>query len=112
MEILFRVGPISANEIVATLPDSPSNSTVRKLLTILEEKGHVRHEEVDGKFVYSPTHARDEAGRSVLREAVETFFAGSMANTVAALLTDGKRLSPSELSRIEDLIRAAKGERR
>ncbi len=112
LEILYRNGPCAANDILAALPDSPSNSTVRKLLTILEERGHVRHEEIDGKFFYSPTHPREDAGRSVLRSAVETFFAGSMANTVAALLTDGKKLSASELSRIEELIRKAKEEQR
>jgi len=112
VEILYREGPISANEILAALPDSPSNSTVRKLLTILEEKGHVKHEEIDGKFVYSPTHPKEEAGRGVLKDAVETFFAGSMAKTVAALLTGGERLSGAELNHIEELIRKAKEEQR
>ena len=112
IEILYRDGPISANEIVAILPDSPSNSTVRKLLTILEERGHVQHKEVDGKFLYTPTHPKAEAGRNVLKEAVDTFFAGSMANTVAALLTGGGKLTEPELSQIEDLIRKAKEEQR
>ncbi|MDR3692028.1 MAG: BlaI/MecI/CopY family transcriptional regulator [Fimbriimonas sp.] len=112
IEILYRFGPISANEILARLPDSPSNSTVRKLLTILEEKGHVSHEEVDGKFLYSPTHAREEAGRGVLRDAMQTFFAGSMTKTVAALLTGGEKLSEHELAHLEELIRKAKEEQR
>jgi predicted transcriptional regulator len=112
VEILYREGPISANEIVAAISDSPSNSTVRKLLTILEEKGHVKHEEIDGKFVYSPTHPKEEAGRSVLKGAVKTFFAGSMAKTVAALLTGGERLSDAELQHIEELIRKSKEEQR
>jgi len=112
VEILYREGAKSANEIVALLPDSPSNQTVRKLLSILEEKGYVRHEEIEGKFVYSPTHPKDEAGKNVLRDAVKTFFAGSMAKTVAALLTDGQNLSESELTHIEELIRKAKEEQR
>jgi predicted transcriptional regulator len=112
IEILYREGPRSATEVVALLPDSPSNQTVRKLLGILEEKGHVRHEEVDGKFVYSPTHPKELAGKNVLRDAVQTFFAGSMANTVAALLTDGQKLSHAELSHIESLIAKAKEEQR
>lgn len=112
VEILYREGPRSATEIVALLPDSPSNQTIRKLLGILEEKGHVCHEEVDGRFVYAPTHPKEDAGMSVLRNAVQTFFAGSMANTVAALLTDGKNLSPSEIAHIESLIARAKEDQR
>jgi BlaI family penicillinase repressor len=112
IEILYRDGPKSANEIITLLPDSPSNQTIRKLLSILEEKGQVQHEEVEGKFVYSPTHPKEEAGKSVLRDAVQTFFAGSMAKTVAALLTDGQALSDSELAHIERLIQQAKEEQR
>jgi predicted transcriptional regulator len=103
---------LSANEIEALLPAAPSNATVRKLLRILEEKGHVRHEEIEGKFVYSTIHPKEEAGQSVLRDAVETFFAGSMAKTVAALLTGGQRLSEPELTHIEELIRKAKEDQR
>lgn len=112
VEILYREGPISANEILAALPDSPSNSTVRKLLTILEERGHVRHEEVDGRFLYLPTHPKEVAGRGVLKDAVQTFFAGSMAKTVAALLTGGEKLSETEVSHLEELIRKAKEDQR
>ena len=112
VEILYRRAPMTANDIVAALPDSPSNQTVRKLLGILEDKGHVTHEEVDGRFLYSPAHAKEEAGKGILRDAVETFFAGSMAKTVAALLTDGAPLSHSELEYIEALIQKAKEEQR
>ena len=112
IEILYRSGPVSANEIEAVMPDAPSNATVRKLLRILEEKGRVQHEEIDGKFFYAPTHPKEEAGRNVLKSAVDTFFAGSMANTVAALLTGGQTPSESELGRIEALIQKAKEEQR
>jgi len=112
IEILYRSGPVSANEIEAVMPDAPSNATVRKLLRILEEKGRVQHKEIDGKFFYAPTHPKEEAGRSVLRDAVDTFFAGSTANTVVALLTGGQTLSESELSHIEALIQKAKEEQR
>ena len=112
LEILYREGPLTANEILSHVPDSPGNSTIRKLLTKLEERGAVRHEELQGTFVYSPTHAKNEAGKNVLTQAVDTFFAGSVTQTVAALLTGGDKLSPHELDEIEQLIRKAKGEGR
>ena len=112
VEILYREGPLSANEVVAKLSNSPSNSTVRKLLAILEERGHVQHEEKDGKFLYSPTHAKEDAGKSLLKGAVETFFAGSMSQTVAALLTGGSKLSQDEFVEIELMIQRAKEEGR
>ena len=112
VEILYREGPLTANEILALVPDSPGNSTIRKLLGKLEEKGAVRHEEIEGKFVYSPTHPKSEAGQNVLTSAIDTFFAGSVTQTVAALLTGGGTLSSDELSEIEKLIEKAKKEGR
>jgi predicted transcriptional regulator len=112
IEILYKESPLTASEIEVRLPDAPTNATVRKLLRILEEKGHIRHEEIEGKFVYYPTHPREEAGRHVLKNAVETFFAGSMAKTVAALLTGGQQLSEAEMLHIQELLCKAKEEKR
>jgi BlaI family penicillinase repressor len=110
VEILYREGRITANEVMERMPDAPSNSTVRKLLSILETKGHVKHQDVDGKYLYFATEDKEQAGKNVLLGAVETFFAGSMAKTVAALLTGGSKINGEELAYIEDLIRKAKEE--
>jgi BlaI family penicillinase repressor len=112
VEILYREGPLTANEILPLVPDSPGNSTIRKLLGRLEERGAVKHEEVNGRFVYSPIHPKSDAGKNVLAEAVETFFAGSVTQTVAALLTGGGKLSSDEIADIERLIELAKQEGR
>ena len=89
----------------------PSYSTVRTQLRVLEEKGHVRHEEAGRKYIYMPIVARAAARKSALRHVVDTFFEGSVEKVVAALLgSDGGRLSPEELRRIADLVSKAKKE--
>ena len=88
-----------------TLSGSPNYSTVRTQLRVLEEKGHVRHEEHGLRYVYSPAVARRAARKSALRHLVETFFDGSAENAVAALLGgEGAKLSDEELERIAGLV--------
>jgi predicted transcriptional regulator len=113
MDALYRRGRATAGEIMAALSGSPSYSTVRTQLRVLESKGHVTHD-VDGvRFVYAPTLARRTARRSALKHLVETFFDGSSAQVVAALLGgDGSKVSGEELERIEALVRQAREEER
>jgi predicted transcriptional regulator len=111
MDALYRRGRATAGEIMAALPGSPSSSTVRTQLRVLESKGHVTHE-VDGvRFVYTPTLGRGTARRSALKHLVDTFFDGSSAQVVAALLGgSGGRVPAEELDRIEALVRRARQE--
>lgn len=113
MDVLYRLGRATAGEVVATLPGEPHDSTVRTQLRILEDKGHVRHEPDGPRYVYMPTVSRTVARKSALKHLVDTFFDGSPASVVTALLgRDGARLSDEELERIAALIRKArKGER-
>jgi len=109
MDILYQRGRATANEIMAALPDPPSYSAVRAKLRVLEEKGHVRHEEEALRYVYLPTVARDTARRSALRHMLSTFFAGSVEDAVAALLdVSSANLSKTDLERISNLIDEAK----
>ena len=109
MDLLYRKGRATASEIRAGLSGAPSDSTVRTQLRVLEEKGHVRHEEHGLRFVYMPTVPRHAARRSALKHLVDTFFDGSHANVVTALLgSDVTRLSEEELDRIADLVAAAR----
>jgi len=109
MDILFRRGRATAAEVMADLPGEPSYSTVRTQLRVLEEKGHVRHEEDGIRFIYMPAVARHAARKSALRHLVETFFDGSSEKAVAALLGgEGSKLSDEQLDRIADLIAKAR----
>jgi predicted transcriptional regulator len=93
------------------LTGEPSYSTVRTQLRVLEEKGHVRHEEQGLRYVYTPAVPRHAVRRSALRHVVDTFFDGSAEKTVAALLGgESARLSDEELDRIADLIAKVKKE--
>ena len=109
MDILFRRGRATAAEVMEELPGEPSYSTVRTQLRVLEEKGHVRHEEDGVRFIYMPAVARHAARKSALRHLVETFFDGSSEKAVAALLGgEGSKLSDEQLDRIADLIAKAR----
>jgi len=109
MDILFRLGRATANDVMAELPGDPSYSTVRTQLRVLEEKGHVRHEEEGLRYVYIPVVARHTARKSALRHLLDTFFDGSTEKAVAALLGgEATRLSEDELERIEELIAKAR----
>jgi BlaI family penicillinase repressor len=109
MDILYQRGRGSAGEIHAALPDAPSYSAVRAKLRVLEEKGHIRHEEEALRYVYIPTLPRDRAKRSALSHLLETFFEGSAEQAVAALLDlSSSKLSGQELDRLARLIEEAK----
>jgi predicted transcriptional regulator len=105
MDILYRLERASVGQVLAEIAGKRSYSTVRAQLRVLEEKGHVRHEEHGLRYVYVPAVPREVARRSALRHLVETFFDGSTEKVVAALLGgEAARISPEELERIADLI--------
>src|SRR3990170_2312014 len=105
MDVLFRLGRATAEEVMHELSGSPSYSTVRTQLRVLEQKGYVRHEEVGRKFVYAPVVRRQVARKSALRHVVDTFFDGSVEKVVAALLGgEAARVSEEELTRIRALV--------
>jgi predicted transcriptional regulator len=112
MDSLYRRGKATAATIMRDLPGSPHLSTVRTQLRVLEEKGHVRHDEEGVRYVYMPAVARGAARKSALKHLVETFFDGSAEKVIAAVLgAEGSKLSPGELDRIADLVRRARKDR-
>lgn len=112
MDALYRLERATAAEIQAALPEQPNYSTVRAQLRVLEEKGHVRHEDDGLRYVYIPTLARSAARRSALRHVVETFFEGSTEGVVAALVGgEVSRLTSDQLDRLASLIAEAKERR-
>jgi len=107
LEVIFRLGRASANDVLEHLPDAPTYTTVRGLLRVLESKGHVRHEEDGGRFIYIPTMTKQRAAKSVLRNVVSTFFDGSPSRAMAALLGSERSLSEEELERLAALVAKA-----
>lgn len=109
LDILYKHGRATAADVQAALPEPPSYSAVRALLRILEEKGHIRHEQDGPRYMYLPTVARDNAQRSALRHILQTFFNGSAEQAISALLDDTSgRLSPAELDRLARMIDTAR----
>jgi predicted transcriptional regulator len=111
MDILYRRERATAGEVMEDLPGNPHYSTVRTQLRILEEKGHVSHEEQGLRYVYAPAVPRRAARKSALRHLVDTFFDGSAEQVVAAVLGgEGSKLSEAELDRIAELVAKARKE--
>ena len=109
VDILYAQGRATAAEVQALLPDPPSYSAVRAMLRILEEKGHIRHEQDGPRYVYLPTVARENAKRSAMRHMLRTFFDGSTAQAISALLDDSSaKLSDAELDRLARMIEDAR----
>src|SRR5688500_7598952 len=109
VDILYAQGRATAAEVQTALPDPPSYSAVRAMLRILEDKGHVRHEQDGPRYVYVPTVARDNVKKSALQHVLTTFFDGSAEQAISALLDDkSARLSEAELDRLARLIEGAR----
>jgi predicted transcriptional regulator len=113
MDVVYRLGKATVTDVLERLPDPPSYSAVRALMRILEEKGHLSHEQDGPRYVYLPTVPRDAAQASALSHLVRTFFGGSAEAAVAALLELPEHgMSQGELSRLSRLIDDARGEGR
>jgi predicted transcriptional regulator len=77
MEIVHRAGPVSAADIRAAMEDPPTDGAVRSTLRILVDKGHLSYEADGPRYLYFPTVASQDAGRSALDRLMHTFFDGS-----------------------------------
>ena len=111
MDILYQKGKASASEVREAMADAPGYSAVRAMLRVLEEKGHIRHQEEGLKYVYLPTVNRDRAKKSAVKHLLDTFFNNSPEQIVAALLdVSSTQLTREELDRMSELIDKAKKE--
>ena len=113
MDVLHRRGRATVADVMADLTGEPAYSTVRAQLRVLEEKGHIRHEEEQLRYVYLPAQSHRVASRSALKHVLDTFFQGSPEQIVEAILgRDGSGVSREELDRIADLIERARRDSR
>jgi predicted transcriptional regulator len=109
MDILYRRGRATAADVMKDLSGSPNYSTVRTQLRVLEEKGHVRHDEEGLRYVYMPAVPRHAARKSALKHVMDTFFDGSAQQVVAAVLGgEASKLSEDDLARIAELVAKAR----
>jgi BlaI family transcriptional regulator, penicillinase repressor len=104
MDVVYARGQVAASDVETALPDRPSNSTVRTLLRVLEDKGWLLKAEQNGRYVYSPARPREAEGKSAMKRVLDTFFAGSVKDAVAGLLDEREKLSPDEADALRKLI--------
>jgi len=113
MDIVYRLGQVTAAEVREHMAAPPSYSSVRSTLSGLERKGHLRHQFDGNRYIYSPTVRLEKARESALEHLLSTFFDGSAAEVVAALL-ESKRsdLTGAELDELSQLIEQTRKEGR
>lgn len=113
MNVLYRLEEATAEEVRQQLPDPPTNATVRSVLRILEEKGHLTHHKEGRRYVYAPTVPPEKAKRSALKHLTETFFGDSAPDAAAALISMSRsELSDEDLDHLARLIDEARSEGR
>ena len=109
MDALYKLGKATAAQIQAAMPDPPSYTAIRTLLTILEKKGHIRHRADGPRYVYEPKVAREKMAQKAVKSVLTTFFDNSVEGVVAALLNqEDVQLSREELERLAQLIQKAR----
>jgi predicted transcriptional regulator len=113
MDIVYRRGRATVTDILEDIADPPSYSSVRGLLRVLVEKGHLQHREDGPRYVYSPTLSRQKARSNALAQVVDTFFDGSALQAASALLGSPQaKLSEDELTELSALIERARSKGR
>lgn len=113
MDVVFAQGEATVNQVVQAIPDAPTAMAVRRMMHILEEKGHLKRRENGREIVYSPREPKVKAGRSAFQNVLETFFGGSLEEALAAHLHSRKdSVSNDERERLIALIEQAKSEGR
>jgi predicted transcriptional regulator len=111
LDVIHRLGEASVAEVLAELADPPSYSAVRTMIRALEKKGRIDHRQDGTRYIYRASQSRESAARSALSHVMETFFAGSAADAVAALLdASADHLTDRDLDRLEALIDQARRE--
>ena len=113
MDAVFALGEATVNQVVEGIPSPPTAMAVRRMMHILEEKGHLRRRKSGREVIYVPRQAKDKAGRRAFEQVLETFFGGSLEEALAAHLHSRKdRVSADERERLIALIEQAQREGR
>lgn len=109
MDVIYMLGRATAIEVRQHLPEDVGDDSVRKLIRILEEKGHLSHQRIGRSHLYAPRLAAEEARRQAMLHLLRTFFSGSASKAVSTLLdVAGGSLSAADVSELQALIKQAK----
>lgn len=107
MDIIHQLTEASVGDVLDRLPNPPGYNSVRMLMNILEQKGHLKHRNEKNKYFYSATLKQEVVKRSALDHLLSTYFDRSVPQVMSALLSH-KKVSAKELEELSQLIAAAK----
>jgi BlaI family transcriptional regulator, penicillinase repressor len=99
MDVVWRLGEVTAEQVREALPGSPHDSTVRTLMRVLENKGYLTHEVRGKAYVHRALVGRQKAQKIAVRSVLARFFAGSAEDLVLRLIED-EHLSPEQLDEL------------
>jgi predicted transcriptional regulator len=112
LNAVFALGNrASAEEIRARLTDPPSDSSVRVMLTRLEKKGVLKHQQDGLRYLYSATTSPAVAKRNALQQYLQTFFGGSLRHMMTALVAESS-WTDDELDALKNEIERVRKERK
>src|SRR5437660_2978753 len=113
MDAVFALGEATVNQVALAIPSPPTAMAVRRMMHILEEKGHLRRRERGREVIYVPRQTKGKAGRRAFEQVLETIFGGSLEEALAAHLHARKdQVSPDGHERRIALIAKAQEEGR
>jgi predicted transcriptional regulator len=113
MDAVFALGEATVNQVAESIPSPPTPMAVRRMMHILEDKGHLRRRENGREVIYLPRQTKGKAGRLAFEQVLETFFGGSLEEALAAHLHSRKdQVSAEERQRLIALIEQAQREGR
>ena len=108
MDSLYAREAATINEVLEDLPNPPTDKAVRRLLEIMEEKGHVKRRKQGRSYVYRPTQSKRRAGEKALRHILDTFFEGALDKAFAIHLgSKDSKISDEQLESLLQLIEDA-----
>ncbi len=108
MDILFANREATVRQIQEAIDDPPTVMAIRRMLHILEEKGHLKRHLAGREVVYSPLESRKTAGATALKHVIDTFFSGAIDEALAAHFARKEGISPEQLARLQEMIAQAK----
>ena len=113
VDAVRTLGEASVFDVLNQLPDPPTYSSVRKMLSVLEEKGVLKHRVEKTKFIYRPVESNESARRTATQGLLQTFFGGNATEAVNTILDlSSENLTADDFERLKELIRQAQSEGR
>lgn len=112
MRVIWAAGEVSTEDVLAALKKQGrdlADGSIRKVLSILVEKGHLTRRREGRGFLYKPKVEEGKANQRMVRDLVKRAFDGSASLMVAALF-DGRGVSKRDLAEIKRLVAEAEQE--